>query len=188
MAWLNRVGMILEFISFWFAAPEILGETRLLKIEQKAEIVLKFIRERKLSLIVIFVGAIMMILNISVLVFSLTSENESPFTNDTNDISIAIVSLLILFSIPWMIKENPFKKADARLSQLLDRYPSLGIIIPILLAFLTLFCICFTFPFLQTMSERDLVFGIIFGGLFYISVQLFMMIFWGFIISSYLTV
>ena len=26
MLWLNRIGIILEFLSFWFAAPEILGE------------------------------------------------------------------------------------------------------------------------------------------------------------------
>jgi len=24
--WVNRVGIVLEFLSFWFAAPEILGE------------------------------------------------------------------------------------------------------------------------------------------------------------------
>lgn len=29
MAWLNRIGLILNFVSFWLAAPEILGEERL---------------------------------------------------------------------------------------------------------------------------------------------------------------
>jgi hypothetical protein len=27
--WVTRVGIVLEFLSFWFAAPEILGEERL---------------------------------------------------------------------------------------------------------------------------------------------------------------
>jgi hypothetical protein len=35
--WVNRVGMLLEFLSFWFAAPEILGEERLRALERKLE-------------------------------------------------------------------------------------------------------------------------------------------------------
>jgi hypothetical protein len=31
--WVNRVGIMLEFLSFWFAAPEILGEERLRALE-----------------------------------------------------------------------------------------------------------------------------------------------------------
>jgi len=33
---LNRIGIILEYLAFWFAAPEILGEERLSKLEQLA--------------------------------------------------------------------------------------------------------------------------------------------------------
>ncbi len=33
MDWLHRVGMILNFLSFWFAAPELLGEDRMKKWE-----------------------------------------------------------------------------------------------------------------------------------------------------------
>jgi hypothetical protein len=33
--WVNRVGILLEFLSFWFAAPEILGEKRLRVLERK---------------------------------------------------------------------------------------------------------------------------------------------------------
>ncbi len=32
MEWINRVGLMFEFLSFWFAAPEILGEKRLRKL------------------------------------------------------------------------------------------------------------------------------------------------------------
>lgn len=35
--WLNRIGMILEFISVWLVAPELIGEERLLRLENKAE-------------------------------------------------------------------------------------------------------------------------------------------------------
>jgi len=35
--WVNRVGIVLEFLSFWFAAPEILGEGRLRALEQRVE-------------------------------------------------------------------------------------------------------------------------------------------------------
>jgi len=35
--WVSRVGILLEFLSFWFAAPEILGEERLKALERRAE-------------------------------------------------------------------------------------------------------------------------------------------------------
>ena len=35
--WVNRVGIVLEFLSFWFAAPEILGEKRLRALERRVE-------------------------------------------------------------------------------------------------------------------------------------------------------
>lgn len=37
MEWVNRLGMSLEFLAFWFAAPEILGEERLRALEQRVE-------------------------------------------------------------------------------------------------------------------------------------------------------
>lgn len=41
MKWLNRIGMLFEFLSFWFAVPEIVGEERLRALERKVESVLK---------------------------------------------------------------------------------------------------------------------------------------------------
>jgi len=35
--WVNRVGIVLEFLSFWLAAPEILGERRLRTLERRLE-------------------------------------------------------------------------------------------------------------------------------------------------------
>ena len=35
--WVNRVGIVLEFLSFWLAAPEILGEERLRALERRVE-------------------------------------------------------------------------------------------------------------------------------------------------------
>ena len=39
--WLNRVGMILGFFAFWFAAPEFIGEARLRTWEQSLAKILK---------------------------------------------------------------------------------------------------------------------------------------------------
>ena len=36
-SWVNRVGILLEFLSFWLAAPEILGEERLRVLEWKVK-------------------------------------------------------------------------------------------------------------------------------------------------------
>lgn len=35
MKWLNLLGLCLQFISFWFAAPELLGETTLKRMEKQ---------------------------------------------------------------------------------------------------------------------------------------------------------
>jgi len=42
--WLNRIGLLLDLLSFWFVAPEILGEERLRKIEGVFENLLKIAR------------------------------------------------------------------------------------------------------------------------------------------------
>ncbi len=36
--WVNRVGIVLEFLSFWLAASEILGEERLRALERRVEV------------------------------------------------------------------------------------------------------------------------------------------------------
>ena len=40
MKWLNCLGIVLEYCSFWFAAPELLGEERLSALENSLEQVL----------------------------------------------------------------------------------------------------------------------------------------------------
>lgn len=37
MEWLNRIGIILNFLSFWFVAPDIIGEARLKAWERNLE-------------------------------------------------------------------------------------------------------------------------------------------------------
>jgi hypothetical protein len=44
--WVNRVGIMLEFLSFWFAAPEVLGEKWLLALEGRIERGLEALRLR----------------------------------------------------------------------------------------------------------------------------------------------
>lgn len=34
MKWLNAIGLILQFVAFWFAAPELLGEATLKRLEK----------------------------------------------------------------------------------------------------------------------------------------------------------
>jgi hypothetical protein len=50
---LNRIGMILEFLSFWLAAPEILGEERLLRLERYVEKPLEWIHRHSDALLVL---------------------------------------------------------------------------------------------------------------------------------------
>jgi hypothetical protein len=61
--WVNRVGILLEFLSFWFAAPEILGKERLSALEQRSE---QWIKQLPIIMIgplgwVIYVGSLMVL-------------------------------------------------------------------------------------------------------------------------------
>ena len=38
MHWINRTGMIFEFLSFWFAAPEVFGIERLTLWDEKIQL------------------------------------------------------------------------------------------------------------------------------------------------------
>lgn len=43
--WLNCLGIVLEYLSFWFAAPELLGEERLSALENSLEQILQAQKE-----------------------------------------------------------------------------------------------------------------------------------------------
>jgi hypothetical protein len=55
--WVNRVGIVLEFLSFWLAAPEILGEERLKKLERRVERGIRVLSARMMW--VIFLATVM---------------------------------------------------------------------------------------------------------------------------------
>ena len=59
--WVNRVGIALEFLSFWFAAPEILGKRRLRAMERKVE---RVIRALPLALLMLFFWTAMVVLTV----------------------------------------------------------------------------------------------------------------------------
>jgi len=59
--WVNRVGIALEFLSFWFAAPEILGKRRLRAMERKVE---RVIRALPLALLMSFFWTAMVVLTV----------------------------------------------------------------------------------------------------------------------------
>ena len=56
--WVNRVGIVLEFLSFWLAAPEILGEERLRKLERRLE---RGVRWLPLMIILLYLGLTLLV-------------------------------------------------------------------------------------------------------------------------------
>jgi hypothetical protein len=49
--WLNRIGLLAGFISFWLVAPELIGEERLLSLESRAESYLGLLKDSNLSIL-----------------------------------------------------------------------------------------------------------------------------------------
>lgn len=43
MKWINAAGMLLQFLAFWFAAPELLGEKRLKSFEKGLKILIAYL-------------------------------------------------------------------------------------------------------------------------------------------------
>ena len=57
MAWLNRIGLVLEFVSVWLAAPEILGERRLRALHLRLELLATdALRLRTLTSLTVAIG------------------------------------------------------------------------------------------------------------------------------------
>jgi hypothetical protein len=63
MDWINRLGILLTFISFWFAAPELIGEKRLRLWENKVSNGLEGIPHfiANTMLVVLLFGAILIV-------------------------------------------------------------------------------------------------------------------------------
>ena len=78
MEWVNRVGIVLEFLSFWFAAPEILGEERLRALERRVEQGIKALPSALLLMAVVGVsGAALMYVGERVNMLPVPSEGRS---------------------------------------------------------------------------------------------------------------
>jgi hypothetical protein len=56
--WLSRIGIILGFVSFWFVAPEFIGEARLKQWERAlSRVILKLPFAAKAAMAIVFSGA-----------------------------------------------------------------------------------------------------------------------------------
>jgi len=89
MEWVNRVGIVLEFLSFWFAAPEILGEERLRKLERRVEKGVIVLPE-----VLFVVGVAVMFL----IIIPLTLNERISWSVAT--LMIVVVSVLVLLLLP----------------------------------------------------------------------------------------
>jgi hypothetical protein len=88
--WGNRVGIVLEFLSFWFAAPEILGEGRLRKLERGLEVGVRLLS------VMVWVTAALLGLLVGVMVVVATGEMVTA--------SAAIIVVFGLTVVAWGLK------------------------------------------------------------------------------------
>ncbi len=85
--WVNRTGMIFVFISFWFAAPEILGQSRLRTLEQNFKQILLFIQSH------VFHGIVFLVFPIFFLQFMLDISTQG--TSSLSVVKWTLISIAI---------------------------------------------------------------------------------------------
>jgi len=96
--WVNRVGIMLEFLSFWFAAPEILGEERLRELERRAESVIRALP------VMMGVAVFMIALGLGPVVWlkwGVLMSAVSPLVLKWKDVFLA--SLCLISMVPWVL-------------------------------------------------------------------------------------
>jgi len=84
--WLNRIGLILNFLAFWFSVPELIGEKRLIAWERKIESSI----ERSIESVKIAIFIIGWILFLTYSIWNLVK-------NWQNLVSLGIIGLIAMF-------------------------------------------------------------------------------------------
>lgn len=94
--WLNRIGLVLAFLSFWFAAPEFLGEERLKAWETSMS---KFVKPMpKIFTWLLFIVLTYPIVLVFCIFYSLFT-NKDLLAFDTHGYALRIVKPLAFFAI-----------------------------------------------------------------------------------------
>jgi len=96
--WLNRIGLILGFIAFWFATPELLGEDRLKSLENRIESTL----EKRLQPVAEIIGVFSFFLIISLLVWLLI-ESILERAKTGYSACLSFLNLLFLFASKQLV-------------------------------------------------------------------------------------
>ena len=107
----NRVGLILNFLSFWFIAPEILGEERLRRIDRWFESVVKGIVETT-GCLTTFIGMVVLgSIGYGLLFYGLVSNPPSIMEG-----CVEIVAIFIIVVIIAALVEGGLKKLYQRVT------------------------------------------------------------------------
>jgi hypothetical protein len=116
--WLNRIGLILGFISFWFAAPEFIGEQRLKTWEESLANLTKklpgiFAQVGGFFLLIgaiVFLGVVLGILGVNV------SEHRLMVTCIA---SVYVFGLVIMLFIYYWVISDPLERLALRIVSVL---------------------------------------------------------------------
>jgi len=105
MKWINIIGLCLQFVAFWFAAPELLGENTLKRMEESLKKMVTKLPLFIISFIAITLGATMMAVGIK------KGMNGALNKADLNNYFISIgvgFGLYLAFIILWEKKIQPY--------------------------------------------------------------------------------
>ena len=102
--WVNRVGILLEFLSFWFAAPEILGEERLRALERRVE---REIEDRLLVLPAVLLWALVFI--VIVAIRKSRPEVELLFEGWDSSTDLVVGAPALVFALIWILLKGTWR-------------------------------------------------------------------------------
>lgn len=94
MKWINATGMIFQFVSFWFAAPELLGASTLKRFEKGLRKLISFIPVFLLLLVITGYGLTFTIIGI---LKGVKAGTEGISNNEFNNYLFIVISCTVIY-------------------------------------------------------------------------------------------
>jgi hypothetical protein len=96
MKWINAIGMLLQFLSFWFAAPELLGDTKLKAFEKGLK---NFIASIPMILIIMIITIFSISFSLSGIIKGMNASREGISDSELYSFYIILFFAIIIYLI-----------------------------------------------------------------------------------------
>lgn len=104
--WINRAGLFLDFLAFWFAAPELLGEKRLRSVEAAVE--------RSMNLLLGLISAITWGVTLLIFILPVFIAGRTLLVPALSGLLLTVNSFFMVY---WGLRNNVFRDRKKNLAK-----------------------------------------------------------------------